>query len=328
MENIVPMAFLKADVTDNKNGDEIIFENGASFMNFFTSEDASKVEMPIEDTSSKKKPRKKKVVDEDPVVGAAIVSPSVSTNTPYIDTYSETNNMLRAAIAQTDKLSADVASDIDNIRNSKTIKSKYTYLTNLTGSASALIGSKIQAIREINSSITQSHNLELKRMSMNKASAEAEKNDDMRIMQMYDAFVNAPIGTYNNENAAYLNTTMQSLTTAIPDGNPMLTRVNIDSADAGFNNYMNNLTPEQNRMMMETNPNIKTVVKYNPEDGSRYFDVIDVTNGQSVPNIARPGDFLLQDTMIDVHNQIARNRNVDKTWPLIIIGGSSNIMEY
>ena len=89
----------------------------------------------------------------------------------YAESYNETNNIIKSAIAQADELSYEIKQDIDAVRSSKTIKNKYTYLTNLTASASALINTKIAAIRELNSSITNAHRFELDRLKALKADA-------------------------------------------------------------------------------------------------------------------------------------------------------------
>ena len=88
------------------------------------------------------------------------------------------------------------------------------------------------------------------------------------------------------------------------------------------------LTPEQNRMRMESNPNIQTVVRYDQSTGQRSFDVIDTSTGMSVPNYPRPDNFLLEDTTIDIHSGIARNRNVNNVWPLILVGSNNFVTEY
>lgn len=299
-------------------------------LSFFTSDKAKKIDISDDTPQSEDKPkratRKKK---EDPVVASAMVAndnlPMTASNVSYLDTYNETNNMLRGAIVQTDMLSAQVQEDLDVIRNSKTMRSKYTYLTNLMGSAASLISTKIQAIREIDGNITQGHNLDLKRAKDLKTSAD-EKNDDLKLMQMYDAFINIPVGTYNPNG---VNPSLQALTTAIPNADPNIGRVNMNDTNVGadYNNYLSNLSPAANRARLEGNPNIKTVVVFDPNTGNRYFDVIDTTTNQSVPNVERPGEFLLNDTDIDVHNGVARNRNIDSTWPLVIVGGVA-VTEY
>lgn len=237
-------------------------------------------------------------------------------NAGYFDTFSKTNMMLEGAIAQTDQLSAEVKEDIDNIRASKTLKNKYTYITNLTASSASLISTKIAAIKEINSTIQNSHKLELDRMKMTK-DAEKDQNDDARMMDLYKAFVNTPVGTYTSPNVpSVTEMTMDPLGNGIAP-------ITMGAGDLP----VGQLTPEQARMRMESNPNIMTVVKFNQSTGQRFFDVIDRTNGASIPNYPRPDAFLLDDTNIDVHSMSARNKNLDIVWPLVFIG-DGEINEY
>ena len=290
---------------------------------FFLSDEAKSINMSTTDTEAEQPKRRRKKKEDNNTVAKVMIeednTPMVSSNKSYMDSYSETNAMLRGAIAQADLLSDQVHEDMNNIRSSKTMKSKYTYLTNMAGSVASLISTKVQAIREMDSNITQAHNLELKRAKDLKSSTEADTNDDLKLMQMYDAFVNVPIGTYNPQGS---QVSMQTLTT-MQNNDPNFVRVNMadDTAISGeYQNYINSLTPSENRARLEGNPNVKTVVMYNPEDGSRWFEVIDITTNQPIPNVEKPGDFLLNDTTIDIHNQVARNRNIDTTWELIIIG--------
>lgn len=233
----------------------------------------------------------------------------------YAQSFNRTNAMLEGAIAQTDQLSIEIKEDIDTIRSSKTLKNKYTYLTNLTASSASLISTKIAAIKEINSSIAQSHKLELERMRSIKE-IDKDQSDESRMMDLYKAFVNTPVGTYTSPNIPGI-----SDMTMNPAGN------NIVPVSMGDLPVGDALTPEQVRMRMENNPNIITVVKFNQSTGQRFFDVIDRTNGNSIPNYPRPDAFLLEDTTIDVHTKSARNKNLDTVWPLVFIG-EGNVSEY
>ena len=235
----------------------------------------------------------------------------------YAESYNETNNIIKSAIAQADELSYEIKQDIDAVRSSKTIKNKYTYLTNLTASASALINTKIAAIRELNSSITNAHRFELDRIKTLKADAR-DDNNDAKMMDLYSAFLNAPLGTYNPPSSP----NVQDINVGINDPSANINQIEM----VGGNTTLNSLTPEQARMRMESNPNIKTVVVFDQESGNRYFDVVD-ENGKSIPNYPRPDQFLLEDTTIDVSSGIARNRNINQVWPLIITG-SGAISEY
>ena len=294
---------------------------GVNF-SFFTSDDAKiPVDSKPESKSSKKKTSKPKVVVNGEVMpNAPLANPIPGANVAEVDyarSYSETNNLIRGAILQADELSSEIKQDIDAVRSSKTLKNKYTYITNLTASAGSLLSTKIAAIKELNSTITQAHNLELNRLKTLKLNENAE-NDDMRMMDIYSAFINTPVGTYT---PAAPN--IQDITLGInsPTGN-------VSGIEMVVPTQAQNLTPEQNRMRMESNPNIQTVVRYDQSTGQRCFDVIDKMSGASVPNYPRPDNFLLEDTTIDVHAGIARNRNVNTVWPLVVNGSNSFINEY
>lgn len=306
--------------TADKSGDvEVDFS-------FFSSDSASKIDDgSSKDTNTSKKKSKLKVG----VNGKELPERNIHTinesgtgvaEVDYARSYSETNNLIRGAIIQADELSSAIKEDIDAVRNSKTIKSKYTYITNLTASASSLLSTKIGAIKELNSTITQAHNLELNRLKALKLNESAE-NDEMRMMDLYSSFINTPVGSYNPTAAP----SIQDITLGVNGTNP-----NINSVEMNINANLNNqqLTPEQNRMRMEANPNIQVVVRYDQSTGQRCFDVVDKTNGMSIPNYPRPESFLLEDTTIDIHSGIARNRNINTVWPLILDGSNTTINEY
>lgn len=290
-------------------------ELGVDF-SFFTSDEASKIDM-NEDTTKKpasKKRTRKKSTD---LATTTEISRSNAENLqyanaleePYARSFAETQNALKCTVIQTDELLNRINEDIEAVRSSKTLKNKYVYLTNLTGSASSLIGAKLQGIREMNTTIKSCHELELKRqqaLHMDKA----EQNDDMKMMAMYDAFVNAPVGVYQNASVNNRPTTVADMVG--------MHGVTITGGDMSTTE----MTPEQNRMRLENNPNIQEVVKFNQSTGERFFDVVDKTTGASIPNYPRPDSFLLNDTTIDVRAGIARNRNIDQVWPLIVIGNS------
>jgi len=240
-----------------------------------------------------------------------------NTNIPYASSYSETNSILRSASLQADVLLHEIKEDIDTIRSSKTIKNKYTYLTNLSSSAANLISTRITAARELNNSITQAHNLELKRAKDIKDASTENKNDDARMMDLYNAFIRAPYGMYNNG----LNMpTIQDMTLGTNDANSPVTGVSMQMAHDDTN-----LSPEQIRMRNENNPNIEEVVKYDPASGRRWFEVIDNTTGNPIPNYPTSDPFLLEDISIDARAGIARNRNLDRVWTLVTI---DNVSEY
>ena len=294
-------------------------------LSFFTSNKAEKIDdgLSYQDKEKKEKRNKVKIVQEGEIPNEhGLTNPIPGSNVAEVDyarSYNETNNLIRGAIIQADELSQEIKQDIDTVRSSKTIKNKYTYVTNLTASASALLSTKISAIKELNSTITQAHNLELNRMKTLKLN-ESEGNDDMKMMDIYSAFVNTPIGSYVPPAP-----NVQDLTLGVNSQNSPVSAIEMVAARP---EESRNLTPEQNRMRMESNTNIQTVVRYDQTTGQRCFDVIDKNTMMSVPNYPRPDAFLLEDTTIDVHSGIARNRNINTVWPLILEGSNKTINEY
>ena len=84
------------------------------------------------------------------------------------------------------------------------------------------------------------------------------------------------------------------------------------------------MTPEQNTMMYENNPDVKQVVVYNEDTGERFFDVRNMKTGESIPNVTKHDSMFLDDTVIDKKRKIARNVNLGESYPLVIIGGNNS----
>lgn len=285
---------------------------------FFTSGEKIEVGADTPVVSEEKKKRaKKKLMSDGSVMHSVDTEPE---NERFIDSYNETNSMLRGSIMQIDTLNADVNEQFRVVKDSRTLKGKYTYMTNLAGTSSALLATKISAIKEMNNIISNCQKLELQRAKDNKASL-MEANDDKRMMDMYQAFINTPVGTIPGA-GMMVTPSITDLTLASNEFN----QFDITSTVAPVQDP---LSPEQIRMRMESNPNIKEVVVYDANTGNKYFDVIDGSTGQSVPNYPRSGDFLLDDTTINLAGGVARNANVDKNWPLVVIGNNgANMMNY
>ena len=227
---------------------------------------------------------------------------------PIEKKYAETNNILRSAIMQLDSSMAQVQEDIDYVRHAKTLRNKYQYLSLLQGSMGTMIANKISAARELNNTISKCNDFEMKRYKENKASA-SNIDDDQRVMEMYKAFVNTPVSS-----SPFPNVSQMAVS-----GSPVMATA-LGNQDDNFTNYMNNMTPAQQTMYLEGNPNIQQVVVYNQETGARYFDVIDMTTGQSVPNAEKHDVMFLEDVTIDLKNKVARNVNIGETYPLVVIG--------
>lgn len=266
------------------------------------------------------KTRKKKLENGDDIFVPVreMETPMAYSNMPYENTYEETNTLLKSTIIQVDIVSSEVKKDLDDIRASRTLKKKYDYIPAMSASLAGLLNTKLNAIKEMNDSITNSHNLNLKRVKEVKIAEAASKGDDDKyIMDMYSAFINAPISGGRSQ----LGIPMTEAIMMNPTEN--IIRANIGNSndyDAGYENYVRNMSPEQRMMRYENDPNIKTVIVYNQSTGARYFDVVDLRTNQSVPGTPKPDAMFLENITIDIKNNIARDVNLNKTYPLIIMG--------
>lgn len=258
----------------------------------------------------------------------------------YHAAYNETDTILKTAIGQTDAIINDVAEDLSTIRASKSMTKKYSYITDLSSTMSSLIATKIQAARELNNSIKNANDMEFKMQKELKA-MEVNKDDNKNIMDMYNAFMSIPVGTSRPQLAPSIQemtltegtglSTIDILSSGANSsigGVPMSGSPVINNEETGYQNYLANLTPEQNRMRFENNPNVQTVVVYDQSNGRKWFDVIDTRTGQSIPNMPKPDEFLLEDTRPDIVNMVARNTNINTTYPLRVVGERSSLYDY
>lgn len=246
-----------------------------------------------------------------------------NTNVPYAKSFEKTNAMLESSVYQIDTLSTEVHKELENVRNSKTLKGRYTYISDLTSTASALMSTKISAIREMNSVIQQSHKLDLDRIKALKVDQGAQ-SDEAQIQAMYNAYINTPISSGYNPLAFDTQSAMM-----MGDGSNNMIKATDVGVTSGYDSYVSNITPEQNRMLLENDPNIKTVVVYDQSNpNNRYFDVIDSRTGQSVPNYPRPDPIFLEETTINPMTGLARNVNIDATWPVVVIGGNPDLEHF
>lgn len=246
--------------------------------------------------------------------------PMCQSDESYENNYDETNNMLKYSIMQLDILANDVKSELDSIRKSKTLKGKYQYISDLCSTASNLVSSKISAIKEINSVKTNCYKLELQRAKDIRTSQVNQQDDDKYITDLYNAYINTPVGGVPNPALQFTSSNIGGNINAYMNG-MNTTQVN---EEQNFQNYMNNLSPEQNRMIIGDNPNIETVVAFDPNTGEKAFEVIDTSTGLSVPNYPRPNASLLDDTSVDVSTGIASNTNIGQSWKVVVLGDMLN----
>lgn len=249
---------------------------------------------------------------------------------PYINTYTETTALLRGAIIELESLGRDVKAELDAVKASKTMRNKYTHVNNLADTAANIINSKINAVKEINATITKANDFDMKRYKDNRAAIAAEnQNSDQRIFDMYNAFVNTPVGAYNPVQFP----SMQEMTMAggMNNGGIITTDINnpLAANDTGYAAYKQRETPEQQMMILQkNNPNVKTVVVYNQANQTKRFEVRDTSTGQVIPGAPVPADFLLADTTVNIQNGVARNANIDTVYPLVLEGAPDSLMNY
>lgn len=255
----------------------------------------------VDSTTKKGRPRKTESIN---------ITKSKKQET-YFDKYAKTNALLDNTIYEIDELNSGLKKELRTVINSKTLKKKYEYMSELAGTSGSLLSTKVTAIRELNKSITDSVNLEIKMAKENKA---AEETDDKRIMDMYNAFINTPVGSYSAPIApTNIDMVMGNVgTTILPT-----VEGQVQTDDLGYNQYMNNLTPEQRKIQLE-NQNIKTVVVFDPDTGQRYFDNINFDNNEPVPGLPLPEAHFLDDLNINMNTGVARNTNLNISYPIFV----------
>lgn len=259
---------------------------------------------------------------ETPANGAVTVE-----DTPTAYTYMETTGMLRETLMQIDSLSAELVNEFESVKHSRTMKNKYNTLVGLSENVGALLSTKIAAIREINSAITKSNDLDYKK-NKDRRAAEADVNDDKYVADLYKSFISQP------QNMGY--------TPQMPAMDPNvygsgIVRAELHSGnyntngpvDASYLNYVSNLTPEQNLMMYENNPNVKQVVVWDKSTDNKFFQMMDVSTGQVIPNVpVYDADMFMQDTIIDLNTMIAKNTNLNQTFPVVVINEDPVLSQY
>ena len=245
----------------------------------------------------------------------------INSNMSYEDTYKPTVQVLTNTVGQIDMMSNRIMQDLDMVRNLRD-KRKWEFVSMLSGTATGLIGNKISALREINSTISKAHDLELRRAKELKFGVD-DGNDDKKIMDLYNAYINTPIGTVAGASPIpYAGVSQADITAAgmMGGGMPINSEQQIVPQDPGYNAYMNSLSPEQNAMFYEDNPYIETIVVYDNETQEKHFEVIDNRTGQMVPNVPVPTQTVLDGVVVDIRRGMARNAQINQNYKLRVIG--------
>ena len=302
-----------------KKEDTMSFNPMANLMNMDNDKLATDIKYTEEPSTGKKRGRPAKVIKattEDDLARDA--KTPMNSNMPYYSTYSIPTHILTQTAMQIEDLAQHIKHDLDLVRSAKTMRNKYNYVTELSSTLGALYSNKISIAREMANTLTNSHRLELSKHKELQSAAN-EENDEKRIMDYFNAFMNAPMG---NMPVAARQMSPQMVNT--PEmGVPIMNTPEGDISiadDSGFNNYMTNMTPEQNQMLQSANPFVETVVVYDQSTQGKWFEVIDTRTGQQVPNMPLPADFVLGGCVVDVRNGTARNASLNKTYKLKLVG--------
>ena len=243
------------------------------------------------------------------------VADIVAADAPIIDSYEEVNELVKASIAQINQVQGELKSEFDQVRMSR-VKGKYKYLTDLSTVISSLASTKLQAIKELESIITTANKMEISRVKDLKIDA---VDDNQAIMGLYENIVNTPRQQLSG-----------GFMPAVPagegvSGTPQFISFNdMKTYDIRPQESPNSkFTPQENRMILENNPNIKTVVVYDRRNDDRYFKVMNMQTGEYVENVSTPDPFLLEGISFNFHTMTARNSNVNMNFPLVIIGNET-----
>ena len=266
-------------------------------------------------TSKKKKKEETETTSIVPVIPETSMS-YIQQNIPYATAYQDTNKQLDESIMQLNALGGEVVTELQAVRSSKTLRNKYNIINDMTMTATTIINAKISAIKEKNKTINDINHLELARLKELKTKTN-EEDDNVRIANMYDAFINTPIGV----GPSMLGPSVQDI--VIPSGNPTLSHVPIGDDQAMWEQSLN---PAENRMVLEARGSIETVVMYDDTTGNRWFEVLDKNTHQPVPNVEKPDASYIYELDINIRGGFAKDSNRNTTYPLIVVHSSDDDM--
>lgn len=277
----------------------------------------------VQETIDTTKSRKRKKNEIAPVQAAPPVPATsmsyVQENIPYASAYAETNKQLDDSIAQLNMLGMETLAELNLVRASK-IRNRHNIIRDMTENATSIINAKLSAIKEKNNTINQINKLELDRLKQLKITA-SEEDDNTKIANLYNAFVNTPIGA----GPGVLGPSMQEIIMNQPSGNAIpVTQIGDDQQmwEAG-------LSPAQNRMLLDAKGVIETIVMYDEATGNRWFEVVDKNTRQPVPNVEKPDNTNIYDLDINIRGNFAKDSNRGVVYPLVVInGGDQSIMQY
>ena len=235
-----------------------------------------------------------------------------------INSYAQTSGLLHETLGQIDAINAELVKEFEMVKNNRTMKNKYMVLTNLSENIGSLINNRISTIKEINNCISKSNELDYRKYKDIKA-AQSAMSDDKYIADLYQAFMQNPMNKPTNiqmsnpvDPAVYGSGIIRATVSndQVNSGGPI---------DTGYLSYLSNLTPEQNLMRYEGDPNVKQVVVYDASTGAKFFQIMNMATGEVIPNVPVYDQMFMEDTTLDLNTKIAKNLNMNETFPIVVI---------
>lgn len=279
----------------------------------------------VSDTNDKPKKKKSKknevavVTNNTPAIASTSMS-YIQENIPYASAYADTNQQLDETINQLNILGSEIVTDLNMVRSNKTLRNKYGIVNEMTQTATSILNTKLSAIKEKNSIINSVNKLELDRLKQIKVSA-SEEDDNTRIANLYDAFINTPIGP----GPGVLGPSMQDIIAGGQAG-PSIPMMSLGDDQQVWEAGLN---PAENRMLLEAKGAIETVVIYDTKSGNRWFEVVDKVTRQPVPNVEKPDSSYIYDLDINIRGGFAKDGNRGVSYPLICISDNdTSITQY
>jgi hypothetical protein len=93
--------------------------------------------------------------------------------------------------------------------------------------------------------------------------------------------------------------------------------------DAGFQNYVNTMSPEERIMMNDTTQNMEECIEYDEATGTRRLVWYDRSTGLPVPGMPASTSITLEDYTIDINKKIAKNMNLADVKPVKIVNSGA-----
>ena len=236
-----------------------------------------------------------------------------------IYSYNETNALLHETLRQIDAVNGELVQEFNAVRHNRTLKNKYGVLTGLSENIGAMIGNRISTIKEINNCITKANDMDYKKRKDIEA-AQATMNDDKYISDIYQAFMQNPQNSAPQYQMPMIDPAIMGSGIVRANMTPdMINNPGQPIMDAGYLNYVANMTPEQNMMRYENNPDVKQVVVYDAQSGAKFFQIMNVRTGEVIPNVPVYDQMFMEDTTLDLKTRIAKNLNLNETFPIIVL---------